>query len=95
MLCDRTMLSAVVRFDRRTLAAKPALWRQSPAAKHVARVAQNRAADCHVSMVSCIVQGRQATVFARDQPIGQFGIIHPEVNASLLKQIMAEVLRGT
>lgn len=30
-----------------------------------------------------LAQGRQATVFARDQPIGEFGIIHPEVTPCL------------
>ncbi len=30
-------------------------------------------------MLLAFPQGRQATVYARDAPIGQFGIIHPEV----------------
>ncbi len=30
----------------------------------------------------CDAQGRQATIYARDKPVGQFGIIHPEVLAA-------------
>ena len=36
----------------------------------------------HQSSAKCAEQGRQATVLAKDQPIGHFGIIHPEVTVT-------------